>query len=907
MPGQPTTPPSPLPRRPESSAALAAGAHAAPGLRASRSGTVAGTDGRHDHMDEPAPEGATRTTTRPSTPDGLSCGGGGRAAAAGARATRAVSGTTRRLRGDPAHQRVLLLQRHPLRHRRALLVLGRYSDALISVGLGLINAVISAVQEIRAKRKLDRLQLLDRAPVLVVRDGREVEVAPEEVVRGDVLRVRRGRPDRRRRAAARRAGRGRRVAAHRRVRPGRQGPGRRAALGQPVRRRARATSSPATSAPRATRAGSPPGPPGHHRRHPAAAADRVRRAAGDGPDRADERGDPRPGRARGLHACCASSRPRRCCPGWCPTACSSSSPSPTPRARPRSRGGGALVQQVNAVESVSERRRRVHRQDRHADHRAAHARRGRARSAARTRRRGGGARRVRPQRHAPRTSPPRAGRRAARRGTWTVRDEVPFASSLRWSGRVTQPDARHRGCSAHPTPSRPDLRRAAARPRPSPSARGRGLRVLVLARAADPGPGCATRTAAPRCPTWSRSRSSRSPTSCAPRSPTTDRPLPRGRAWRSRCSPATTRARSPRSPPRRARRRRARGGHRARRPRRRRPGPARRPHHRVRPGRARAEGAHRRLAAPAGPLRRDDRRRGQRRPRAQGAPRSAWRCAAAAPSPATSPTSCSSTTPSPRCCRPSARAARSSTASRLSMYVFLARVATQGLVILAVTMLGLGFPYSPTQVGLTLLTVGVPTLFLTFWARPTATDPHLLGNLARFVLPAARGHRRASAPPSTPTSTSRVTRASAPAARPAQVDQRLRELHRPDLHRRRLHRGRGDHRRPDRAVDVRLPRLVPADPVPRPARAGSSPPGRRPYRTTAGRPCWSSRCSSPSPPCCSSRRSTTTSGSPARRRRCSPACCPRWRCGSSCSPPPSGSGCSTGSSVCPRADPETSA
>ncbi len=73
----------------------------------------------------------------------------------------------------------------------------------------------------------------------------------------------------------------------------------------------------------------------------------------------------------------------------------------------------------------------------------------------------------------------------------------------------------------------------------------------------------------------------------------------------------------------------------------------------------------------------------------------------------------------------------------VSMYVFLARVATQGVVILAVTMLGLGFPYSPTQVGLTLLTVGVPTLFLTFWARPVPPDEHLLGNLARFVVPAA--------------------------------------------------------------------------------------------------------------------------------------------------------------------------
>src|SRR5689334_14325109 len=71
----------------------------------------------------------------------------------------------------------------------ALLALGRYSDALISVGLGLINALISAGQEIRAKRKLDGLQLLDRAPVLVIRDGRETEVGPEQVVRGDVLHI----------------------------------------------------------------------------------------------------------------------------------------------------------------------------------------------------------------------------------------------------------------------------------------------------------------------------------------------------------------------------------------------------------------------------------------------------------------------------------------------------------------------------------------------------------------------------------------------------------------------------------------------------------------------------------------------------------------------------------------------
>ena len=72
-----------------------------------------------------------------------------------------------------------------------------------------------------------------------------------------------------------------------------------------------------------------------------------------------------------------------------------------------------------------------------------------------------------------------------------------------------------------------------------------------------------------------------------------------------------------------------------------------------------------------------------------------------------------------------------------STQVFLARVATQGLVIVAVTMLGLGFPYSPAQGGLTLFTVGVPTLFLTAWARPVPPDPHLLGTLGRFVVPAA--------------------------------------------------------------------------------------------------------------------------------------------------------------------------
>jgi cation-transporting ATPase E len=74
----------------------------------------------------------------------------------------------------------------------ALVALGQYRDALVSVGLGLVNAAISTVQEINAKRKLDRIALLTRPEVTVVREGKEKEIDPAELVTGDVVRVRGG-------------------------------------------------------------------------------------------------------------------------------------------------------------------------------------------------------------------------------------------------------------------------------------------------------------------------------------------------------------------------------------------------------------------------------------------------------------------------------------------------------------------------------------------------------------------------------------------------------------------------------------------------------------------------------------------------------------------------------------------
>ena len=71
----------------------------------------------------------------------------------------------------------------------APIALGRYNDALTSVGIGLINALISTVQEIRAKRQLDRIALVNSPRVTVVREGRARAIEPAGVVRGDIVAV----------------------------------------------------------------------------------------------------------------------------------------------------------------------------------------------------------------------------------------------------------------------------------------------------------------------------------------------------------------------------------------------------------------------------------------------------------------------------------------------------------------------------------------------------------------------------------------------------------------------------------------------------------------------------------------------------------------------------------------------
>jgi cation-transporting ATPase E len=74
----------------------------------------------------------------------------------------------------------------------ALLLLGQYTDALLSVGVVSFNILVSVVQEIRAKRTLDRIALLTRPKANVIREGQERQVDPGELVIDDILVVRPG-------------------------------------------------------------------------------------------------------------------------------------------------------------------------------------------------------------------------------------------------------------------------------------------------------------------------------------------------------------------------------------------------------------------------------------------------------------------------------------------------------------------------------------------------------------------------------------------------------------------------------------------------------------------------------------------------------------------------------------------
>jgi len=72
-----------------------------------------------------------------------------------------------------------------------VLATGEYRDALFGIVL-VTNALIGIVQELRAKRTLDRLTVVSAPRVRLVRDGAAREVASREVVTGDLVEVQTG-------------------------------------------------------------------------------------------------------------------------------------------------------------------------------------------------------------------------------------------------------------------------------------------------------------------------------------------------------------------------------------------------------------------------------------------------------------------------------------------------------------------------------------------------------------------------------------------------------------------------------------------------------------------------------------------------------------------------------------------
>ena len=73
-----------------------------------------------------------------------------------------------------------------------MLVLRRYGDAFLVVVIIFGGVLVSIYQEIWAKQQLDRIALLNRPIVTVIREGKEYHLDPGEIVLGDILVVQSG-------------------------------------------------------------------------------------------------------------------------------------------------------------------------------------------------------------------------------------------------------------------------------------------------------------------------------------------------------------------------------------------------------------------------------------------------------------------------------------------------------------------------------------------------------------------------------------------------------------------------------------------------------------------------------------------------------------------------------------------
>ena len=73
----------------------------------------------------------------------------------------------------------------------AIFLVGSYKN-LLFLGVVFCNTLISTVQEIRSKRVIDKLSLLNESKATVIRDGIEKQIGIHEIVLGDIIKLRAG-------------------------------------------------------------------------------------------------------------------------------------------------------------------------------------------------------------------------------------------------------------------------------------------------------------------------------------------------------------------------------------------------------------------------------------------------------------------------------------------------------------------------------------------------------------------------------------------------------------------------------------------------------------------------------------------------------------------------------------------
>ncbi|MCL1839941.1 HAD-IC family P-type ATPase [Candidatus Saccharibacteria bacterium] len=70
----------------------------------------------------------------------------------------------------------------------ALIAVGSYRNALFILFI-VFNTVVGIIVELRARSIVDKLTILNKEPVTVIRDGKEVLITPDEIVFGDLLKL----------------------------------------------------------------------------------------------------------------------------------------------------------------------------------------------------------------------------------------------------------------------------------------------------------------------------------------------------------------------------------------------------------------------------------------------------------------------------------------------------------------------------------------------------------------------------------------------------------------------------------------------------------------------------------------------------------------------------------------------